>query len=175
MAPIAVIRGSLRSLRLVVHSAAAEGSDSSNSRNRSGASVTIVRNFKHSKCFPLKPTRLWRNRIEPGEVDAIRAKQMINNGANRIIPARANKMSTVRLRVIPTGIGEPIAEKGKALRVSAKLFMPALQRNISEKPATSLFLITLILCFFRKLSGTAQLDQARILCKTFVTINSLTL
>src|SRR5262249_18782950 len=103
-------------------------------------SVTIVRYFMQSKCLPLNPTRLWRKKTGPGEVDAIRAKQMINNGANRIIPARANKMSTVRLRLIPTGIGEPNGENGKALRVSAKLLMTALQRNISEKPATRSFL-----------------------------------
>jgi len=156
MAPIAVTRGSYRSLRFAVHSAVATGSESRSWRKRSGASVTIVRNFKQSKYFPLNPTRLWRNSAGPGDVTTIAKKQIINKGASKTIPDTANMMSINRFERNPVGCGDPVAEN-RRLRTPTRPFMSGTPKNNFKNKSP---LPLLLYSFFIKLMGDAQFPQA---------------
>src|SRR5712672_2160969 len=132
MAPIAVTRGSYRNLRLAVHSAAATGSESRRWRKRSGASVTIVRNFKQSKFFPWNPTRRWRNSAGPGDVRTVARKQIINKGASKTIPETAKMMSMTLFEISPVGWGDPVAENRK-LRTSTDPLIWALLKKFQNR------------------------------------------
>ena len=54
-----MIRGSLRSLRSLAHSARATGSRASSSASTSAEFATMVRNLKQGNSWPCRPTRVW--------------------------------------------------------------------------------------------------------------------